>query len=162
MRKEQLRTLDFFMGLGFAGVGIFMIIESIEFFNAPMLQGYPKYANPGVFTGFVGILLAAMGLSLSAIGFRESGGVIKTARESLAGLVKSPGFYRGLLVIALLGIYYFGLIGHMRYVLATFIFLAVTMITFKATAWWKALIISAVASYLVAFFFGTVAHLPLP
>ncbi|HBG16978.1 MAG TPA: hypothetical protein DDW93_09385, partial [Firmicutes bacterium] len=51
---------------------------------------------------------------------------------------------------------------HIPFWLATFIFLNLMMITFKATKFLNIIIISGITTFLVDFFFRTLARIPLP
>jgi len=161
--KQYVRSIDFFMGIIFAAMGSYMIIDARKMFEARMLKGiYPSYSNPGVFITFIGSLLLVMGLILAVIGFKGSGNLKKTVSTGLKALVTSVLTWRAVIALALLAVYFLILLGRVEYHIATFAFLVVTMFVFKATSWWKILIIAAISTWAIGYFFGTLAGLPLP
>ncbi len=161
--KQYVRTIDFFMGIIFAVMGAYMVIDARKMFEARMLKGiYPSYSNPGVFITFIGGLLFVMGLVLAVIGFKGAGNLRKSVSEGLKALVGSALTWRAVITLALLAVYFLVLLGRVEYHIATFAFLAATMFIFKATKWWKILIIAGVSTWAIGYFFGTLAGLPLP
>jgi len=161
--KQYVRSIDFFMGIIFAFMGAYMVIDARKMFEARMLKGiYPSYSNPGVFITFIGALLLIMGLTLAVIGYKGSGNLKRTVSVGLKALVTSVLTWRAVIALALLGIYFLILLGRVEYHIATFAYLVVTMFVFKATKWWKILIIAAISTWVIGYFFGTLAGLPLP
>ena len=161
--KQYVRSIDFFMGLIFAAMGAYMVIDARKMFEARMLKGiYPSYSNPGVFITFIGGLLLVMGLILAFIGYKGSGNLKRTVTAGLKALVTSVLTWRAVIALALLAVYFLILLGRVEYHISTFAFLVVTMFVFKATKWWKILIIAAISTWAIGYFFGTLAGLPLP
>jgi len=159
---KRLRSFDFFMGLGFLAVGLFVMYDGYVAWTAPALSVVPKPSNPGVTTLFVGGSLVFLGLVIAVIGLRGSGNPLRIGKQAVSETIHSKSFWRGCVVLAGIAIYFFGFWGRIPYVISTFIFLAGMMFIFKAGAWWKILIISGVTVAIVWYIFGELAMIPLP
>jgi len=159
---RRLRSLDFFMGLGFTLIGLYVFIEGYETFISPALEAVERPANPGVTSLFVGGLLALLGVIMGIIGFKGSSGPFRVARQAIRETLPKLTFLKGILALVCIAVYFFVLWGRIPYVIATFIFLWGTMFIFKAGAWWKISIISGVTVAIVWYVFGILAMVPLP
>jgi len=160
--KIRLRTLDVYMGLGFLAVGAFVAYDGFVAFYAPQLATVEKSANPGVTTIFVGGLMGLLGLVIAAIGLLGSRHPLRIARQTISETVRSHAFYKGVIALACIAVYFFVLWDRIPYVVSTFIFLTGMMAIFKAGAWWKILVISGVTVTIVWYVFGVLAMIPLP
>lgn len=157
------RSLDFFMGLGFVGIGAYMIYEALAAYRAPLLSTVDRLVNPGSTTLVVGSLLVLLGLVIAALGFTGSGGKpLAVAAARLPPVLRSRSFLRGLLALGLLGIYFFGLWRIMPFWISTPIYLLANMFLFKGGKWWVLLIVAAATTGLVYYFFAVLAYIPLP
>ena len=67
---KRLRSLDFFMGTGFALIGLYVMFDGYKTFVSPALVTVEKSVNPGVTTLFIGGFLALLGVVLALIGMR--------------------------------------------------------------------------------------------
>jgi hypothetical protein len=159
---RRLRSLDFFMGSGFALIGLYVFIDGYRMFISPALETVERPANPGVTSMFVGGSLALLGIIMGIIGFSGSGGPFRIARQAIPATLRSRAFMKGAVAMACIAVYFFVLWGRIPYVIATFIFLAGMMFIFKGGAWWKIFIISIVTVAIVWYVFGVLAMVPLP
>lgn len=159
---RRLRTLDFFMGLGFTAAGIFLVGNGIYTLKDPALVTVQVLSNPGMSSLFIGGLLIFLGIVLTVIGWSGSRKPFTIAAQALSDLVKRQTFWRGVIVIAVISIYFFVLWGRVPYWLGTMAFLMALMFIFKAGKWWQILLISGVSTALVVYFFGVMAQIPLP
>lgn len=160
--KIRLRTLDVYMGLGFLAVGAFVAYDGLVAFYAPQLATVEKSANPGVTTIFVGGLMGLLGLVIAVIGLLGSRHPLRIARQAVSETVRSHAFYKGVIALACIAVYFFVFWDRIPYVVATFLFLAGMMAIFKAGAWWKIAVISGVTVAIVWYVFGVLAMIPLP
>jgi len=159
---RRLRTLDFFMGLGFAAIGLYVAIDGFKAFISPALVTVERPANPGVTTMFIGGMLALLGLIIALIGFIGSKTPFRNAKQVMPETLRKPTFLKGIIAMACIAVYFFVFWGRIPYVISTFIFLAGIMFIFKAGAWWKIFIISGVTVTIVWYVFGVLAMVPLP
>ena len=159
---RRLRSLDFFMGSGFALIGMYVFIDGYEMFVSPALETVERSANPGVTSMFVGGSLALLGAIMGIIGLRGSQRPFRVAKQAISETLRKRTFLKGTLALGCVAAYFFVLWGRIPYVIATFIFLAGTMLIFMAGAWWKVSIISGVTVAIVWYVFGVLAMVPLP
>ncbi|TRZ47113.1 tripartite tricarboxylate transporter TctB family protein [bacterium] len=159
---RRLRTLDFFMGIVFAAIGLYVAIEGYNIFVAPELVTVERMTNPGVTTIFIGTLLALLGLVMAIIGFIGSSTPFRNAKQAIPETLRKPTFLKGIIAMACIAVYFFVLWGRIPYVISTFIFLTGMMFIFKAGAWWKIFIISGITVAIVWYVFGELAMVPLP
>jgi hypothetical protein len=159
---RRLRTLDFFMGIGFAAIGLYVAIDGYKIFISPNLATVERPANPGVTTMFIGGMLALLGLIIAITGFIGSRTPFRNAKQVIPETLRKPTFLKGIIAMACIAVYFFILWGRIPYVISTFIFLAGIMFIFKAGAWWKIFIISGITVAIVWYVFGVLAMVPLP
>lgn len=163
--NEQLRrrrSLDFFMGFAFAGLGVFVALEGVHALGDKYLKTVPTVINPGITTLVVGLLLAITGLSIGLIGLFGAGKPFAVAAKALPEMIRTRSFKKGMIVIAEIALYFFVLWDNAPFVVSTPIFLIAMMFTFKAGSWWKILIIAAVMTALTYYIFAILAVVPLP
>jgi hypothetical protein len=160
--KKRLRSLDFFMGTGFALIGLYVMFDGYKAFVSPALVTVEKSVNPGVTTLFIGTFLALLGIVLAIIGMRGSGNPFLKAVQVIPETLRKKSFMRGVLAMACIGVYFFIFWGRIPYVISTFIFLAGTMVLFKGGAWWKIFFVSGITVTIIWYLFGVLAMIPLP
>jgi len=158
----RLRSLDFFMGTGFALIGLYVMFDGYIAYVSPALVTVEKSVNPGVTTLFVGGFLALLGLVLAVIGLHVSGNPFAKAAEVIPETVRKPSFLRGVLAMACIAVYFFVFWGRIPYIFSTFIFLAGMMFLFKGGAWWKLILVSGSTVAIIWYVFGELAMIPLP
>jgi len=159
---KRLRSLDFFMGTGFALIGLYVMFDGYIAYVSPALVTVEKSVNPGVTTLFVGGFLALLGVVLALIGMRGSGNPLLKAAEVISETLRKKSFLKGVLAMVCIGIYFFIFWGRIPYILSTFIFLAGMMFLFKGGAWWKIVTVSGVTVAIIWYVFGVLAMIPLP
>lgn len=159
---RRLRSLDFFMGAGFAVTGLYVMFDGYTAYVSPALITVEKSVNPGLTTLFIGGFLALLGLVLAVIGLRGSGNPFAKAAEVIPETIRKTSFMRGALTIVCIGIYFFVFWGRIPYVISTFIFLAGMMFLFKGGAWWKLVLVSGSTVAIIWYVFGELAMIPLP
>jgi|PlaIllAssembly_1097288.scaffolds.fasta_scaffold90258_2 hypothetical protein len=160
--KIRLRSLDVFMGLGFLAVGAFVAYDGFIAFYAPQLVTVEKASNPGVSTIFIGALMGLLGLVIAAIGLLGSGHPLRIAQQAVSETLRSKAFYKGVIALACIAVYFFVFWDRIPYVVSTFLFLAGMMAVFKAGAWWKIALIAGTTVAIVWYVFGVLAMIPLP
>ncbi len=120
------------------------------------------YYSPGFFPVFIGTVL----ILLSFLLFRKKTppGGVKDVDFHIFKNMRSVQFIRLITAIGLFAAYVFMLIGNLPFWAATFLYLSVNMVIFRSRGFpvWKLLLISALTTALVCFFFGVVAAVPLP
>ena len=164
-KNEQLRrrrSLDFFMGFTFAGLGAFVALEGVKALGDKYLQTVPTVTNPGITTLVIGLLLIVTSLSIGLIGLIGSGRPFTVAFKAIPEIIQKKSFKKGLIVIAEIAVYFFVLWNNAPFVVSTPIFLIMMMLTFKAGSWWKILIIAVVMTALTYYIFAKLAVVPLP
>jgi hypothetical protein len=160
--KIRLRSLDFFMGLGFLAVGAFVAYDGWVAYYAPQLATVEKSSNPGVTTMFIGGALGFLGLVVTIIGLLGSHHPLHIGKQVVSETLRAKEFWMGCVVLLCIAIYFFVLWDRIPYVVSTFIFLTAMMAIFRAGAWWKILLIAGIATAVVWYVFGVMAMVPLP
>ncbi|MDP3176400.1 MAG: tripartite tricarboxylate transporter TctB family protein [Spirochaetaceae bacterium] len=162
-QTTRRRSLDFFMGLGFAALGAYVAAEGFVALGDPLLATVPRTTNPGSTTIVIGGLLALLGLAIAGMGLAGTKGrPFAVAARVLPTMTASRAFFKGALVLAYVAVYFFALWRAVPFWLSTGLFLAGTMATFKAGKWWKILLIAAIATALIYYIFAVLAFVPLP
>jgi hypothetical protein len=162
-KTTRRRSLDFFMGLGFAAVGVYVAAEGVAAFRAPILATVPRATNPGSTTLVIGGTLAILGLAIALMGLAGTGGKpLAVAARAIPEALKGRAFFKGLVILAYIAAYFFVLWRALPFWLSTPIFLAASMATFKAGAWWKVLLVAAVSTAAIYYIFAVLAFVPLP
>lgn len=162
--QRELRSLDFFMGLLFSAVGIYVIFASFGMFRDPLLKGIgvPIASNPGLSSLVIGGFLLILGATLLVIGLLGAGNPFQVGRQALAALFRRHSFWRSWLVLGLLALYFFVLWQNTPFWFSTMAFLCLSMRIFRAGAWWQILLIAGITTALIMYFFGHLALVPLP
>lgn len=149
----------------FMALGIFLTVCAFAMPNSELTGDVKKwYISPGVFPGFIGIGLILMSFALickAALQCRSAG-----HKLSLAHLKPPSGgtdVVRLVLAGALLVLYVASL-GTVNFTAATFLYLAVTMFSFRSKGYStaKILIFAAIVAVGITYGFGTLARIPLP
>jgi len=157
------RSLDFYMGIAFAAIGVVLIVNGIVAYSDPFLASVPVASNPGGTTIVIGGVLALLGAVIAIMGFAGSNKKpFSVAAAATRDALHSRSFWKGALALGLIAIYFFVLWRIMPFWLSTPIYLLANMFIFKGGKWWKLLIITAVTTGLVYFIFARLAYVPLP
>jgi hypothetical protein len=120
------------------------------------------YTVPGLFPFIVSlcILGGSIWVFINAI---RSGGDLKFL--SPCALKKTFSSFKAFIptiVMGLMWIYVFIFVGRIHFIIATFLFISLFMITFKATQWIRILLISALYSAAIVYFFSKVVGTQFP
>jgi cell division protein FtsW (lipid II flippase) len=162
--KNNLPIIDLICSILILAIGLYVAGSGlyIALFEANGTDVW--YYSPGMFPIMIGACLMIFALLLFFKKRKEGARLKNIHFENLRALLKEKTTYRLLLAIALFSAYVFLLIGHIPFVAATFIYLAVTMIVFRRDGFpiWKLLLISAITTAFIYVFFGIIAAVPLP
>lgn len=146
-------------------IGVFSMVHG-GLMPVAQITGSPDlwYVAPGVFPILVGAVLAVLAVVLFVRALLN-GGVLNG--EDMAAIRRYFGtkeFFMLAAAIGFMAIYIFVLIGRLPYYLASFLYLAGNMATFRKTgyAWWKIFFISIIAVAAITYGFGSLARIPLP
>mgnify|MGYP004552513993 CR=1 FL=1 len=145
-------------------IGIYLIITSIQM-PGEELTGNKElwYSAPGVFPTFVGAVLSILSVLLILQYVKKNKGKAKLDVGKIKVYLCGQHFRSLLIVLFYLSVYIFGLLGRVKFPIATFLFLSISMITFRKEkiAIWKLILISLLASAAITYGFGTLAKIPL-
>jgi hypothetical protein len=125
-------------------------------------QGPEISTAPGLLPMVISATLCILGMILIISAVREGSRISREDLKKALGKLKSTESKRMVLICLIIVIYSFGLLKNVHFMLATFIYLTVFMLLFKATHPVKIVLISGVTAALIWFFFGRVALIPLP
>jgi len=164
LKKESLRKADVIFSIILICLSIYILIESLRM-PVTGLKGTVEqefYIAPGFLPAIIAVILMIMGLFILINGLRSGGKISKKDIINIIQVIKSENFVKSVIMVALIIIYTFILIGRLPFFWATFIFLTISMLFLRATSWWRIILISAVASLIITYSFGTLARIPLP
>lgn len=164
LKKESLRKADVIFSIVLILLGIYVLINALKMpvTGLPGTVEQEFYIAPGFLPAIVAIVLIIMGLALLINGLKSGGKISKKDIINVIQAIKSENFVKSVIMIALIIIYTFILIGRLPFFWATFIFLTISMFFLRATSWWRIILISALASLIITYSFGTLARIPLP
>ena len=165
--KRNLLKAEIVFGAILVLVSGFFLIESIRIINdSDKLRTTNAreafLTSPGLMPLFLTSMLIILGIVLIIGAIKEVGGLSKEDLSVFKGWLKSMETKRSFIMLALIIIYTFGFLGRMPYIVSTFIFLTAFMLYIKATDWKRVLVISTLATGIIAYAFGTLAMIPLP
>lgn len=160
MEKEKGMTGDIIMGflLMISGVAIAVVALGMKVFRS-FLDG------PGFFPLILGCIFVLLGAALAVPALRKVGfSTVKEtfSKSNLLAFIKHEMTLRVFIILALMFGYTYILIGRINFMVATSIYLFLTMLYIKSTKWWIALIISVAASLLISLTFKYGFRIPLP
>jgi len=157
--------LDAIVAVLMMALGIIAVIEAAKMPIAKTF-GAAWYTSPGLMPivfGYALIVMSAVMLIKSCV---ISKGICKEDVVRAIAYFKTKTFFRLLLAAFLLTVYIFVLLGNMPYMLATFLYLFVTMFLFRTETTSKHIVIMLLVSAAVAiglgYGFKELARIPLP
>ena len=192
MDKKTLRKADLVMSIVLVLFAAFVFIMSLKLMNRTLnLKNEDQaiwYRSAGLIPMIVSVLLAISAGSLFATAWKEGARFDFLTKEKFKHFFTCREFRVAGFVIGWLAVYIFVLLGpvedivynlldaipgiywmvpyYIPYIIMTFIYLFVFIIVFsdrtKRSEWVKAIILSLIVSFLVAFLFGEVARVLLP
>lgn len=155
---------DLLSSIFICALGLFILITGIHisFFTNNGTDVW--YYSPGLFPVFIGTVLVLLSIIMFVSKYKHGARICIVGMKSMLKAINSKASLRLFVSIALLAAYVFLAIGRLPFVVATFIYLAVTMMVFRKDnyAIWKILVISACATGMIYLFFGVIAAVPLP
>lgn len=165
--KKSLMKAEIVFGGILILVSAFFLVESIKIIN----EGHKLrttnareafLTSPGLMPLFLTTMLIIMGIVLIIGSVKEVGGLNKEDFQTFKNWLKSIDTKRSFIMFGFIIAYTFIFLGRMPYEVSTFIFLTVFMFYVKASDWKRILIISTLATGIIAYAFGTLAMIPLP
>jgi hypothetical protein len=165
--KKSLMKAEIVFGGILILVSAFFLVESIKIIN----EGHKLrttnareafLTSPGLMPLFLTTMLIIMGIVLIIGSAKEVGGLNKEDFQTFKNWLKSIDTKRSFIMFGFIIAYTFIFLGRMPYEVSTFIFLTVFMFYVKASDWKRILIISTLATGIIAYAFGTLAMIPLP
>jgi hypothetical protein len=165
--KKSLMKAEIVFGGILILVSAFFLVESIKIIN----EGHKLrttnareafLTSPGLMPLFLTTMLIIMGVVLIIGSAKEVGGLNKEDFQTFKNWLKSIDTKRSFIMFGFIIAYTFIFLGRMPYEVSTFIFLTVFMFYLKASDWKRILIISTLATGIIAYAFGTLAMIPLP
>ena len=158
--QSRLVTLD----IAIFCFGLFVFISGIYMCFFALTGTDVWFYSPGFFPCFIGVMLMLSSLFMAIKNLRAGARLGKDAVAAVKAGADPRRAVRLLTSIGLLAIYVFVLIGRVHFVLATFAYLAVSMIVFRKDGFavWKLLLISAAATGVIYLVFAVIAAVPLP
>lgn len=162
--ESSLLKADLVSSIVIFGFGLFVLFSGIyiAFFTTNGTKIW--YYSPGMFPIVVGGVLIVLSIIMFFKKVHEGARFTGFSSGMIKQLANSRKVIRLLLAILLFSVYVFGFLGRIPFVVATFLYLFVTMITFrtKGYAVWKLLLISLFTTAIIYVFFGIIAAVPLP
>jgi len=165
--KKNLSKAEIVFGAILVLVSSFFLIESIKIINnsdklrtTNVREAF--LTSPGLMPLFLTVMLIILGLVLIIGAIKEVGGLNKEDLAVFKNWLKSMDTKRSFIMLSFIIIYVFVFLGRLPYIVSTFIFLTVFMLYVKASDWKRVLVISTLATVIIAYAFGTLAMIPLP
>lgn len=191
MEKKTLRRTDLAFSVLLMLISIYVFFQSISLFFNPFGRDFARvsgdsikdnivnwYTSPALLPFILAIVLFICAFFLFRNARKEGASFDFLKWRKIAALVKSRETHVCLIVVATLCLYIFALMPLCRqylnffptfqsfpFMIATFVYLAITMIIFNEKSLKKVLIsllVAAVAAAFIAVGFGVLAMIPLP
>jgi len=145
---------------------LFLILGPIINYVSLNMRVYRNFLDaPGFFPMILGIVIVLLGVILMASALKRNGveelKAVLRNNEIVKGL-KSEEMIRALIIVGIMAVYIFGLVGRINFTLATFLYLAVTMMYLKATKVVNIVLISLISAIVISYSFGSLFNIPLP
>jgi hypothetical protein len=172
--RQSLRRADVVASCAFMALGAVVIYRAYQMPWASARTGgsVQWYLSPGLFPVVVGALLILFSTRVLINALKEGGqnGIGAATRAWFAGLPQNRGVHRVAIISVLMAIYVFGAVGRVNFVVASAIFLFVSIALF----WWptsgKSLPVSASITAAIAigiplvitWIFTTFLFVPMP
>ncbi|PIE32082.1 hypothetical protein CSA56_16595 [candidate division KSB3 bacterium] len=130
MKEHNMPKADFVTSIVLVLFGIAVFILSVKMPKMEELGADP-YSAPGIVPGFLGGIIAFLGVVLFWRSLRQGGARLELSGEKWAAFFRDNA-YRRVLLTSLLGVIYgIGLLGRVPYVLATFVYVLVFVVLFE-------------------------------
>ncbi len=171
---KSLRRADVVASSAMIGLGALVIYAGSQMPWTSSLTGGSAqwYLSPGLFPTIIGALLILFSLRVLITAIKEGGteGIGKATAEWLRNLPGNSRIHRAIIIILLMGAYVFLGIGRINFLVASSIFLFVSIAIF----WWReagghlartigiTLAVSIVVPYVLSSLFTTFLFVPMP
>ncbi len=130
MKDSNMPRADFIMSIVLIAFGIAVLIMSIQMPRFEELNVNP-YSVPGIVPGFLGAIVAFLGVVLFIRSIVQKGFFLGIDKTSVRSFLRDTSTKRLLGTLAICLGYAFGLIGRIPYLPATFIFVFVFIFVFE-------------------------------
>ena len=155
MEERNMPKADFVASLILIGFGVWIVIHSL---NMPRFTefGANPFSVPGIVPGILGTIISLLSLLVFIRSIRRRGYRLGLSRSSLNRFFQDASSKRMLITCLVCIIYGLGLVGHIQYFTATFIYVFVFLIIFQyrfSEAFriqWKLVLFSIIQALLIA------------
>jgi hypothetical protein len=171
MKDSNMAKADFLMSILLIVFGITVLVTSINMPRFEEMDANP-YSVPGVVPGFLGAIIAFMGLILLIRSLIRKGYKLGITGQTIKGWAKEDSTRRLLLTLGLTLLYALVFIGLLPYALGTVLFIFIFIVVFeykKGTPLreqkkmvWKALLTSVISGVSTWFVFRYLFLVSLP
>jgi hypothetical protein len=160
MEERNMPRADFITSIGLIAFGIAVLVLSIQM---PRFedQGVNRFSVPGIVPGFLGSIIAVLGLVLFVRSIIRKGYRLGLDGAAVSRFFKAEMTKRFALTILVSVAYGWGLIGRINYEIATAIYIFAFIVIFDVK-WrrgiktqWKKILIAAIIAVLVGGVVGT-------
>lgn len=163
--KKTLRKADMAFGTFLILLSVLSFIEAYRMpikTTGTIFGGKNIATAPGLLPMVISMVLLILGMILVVSAIREGARITVRDLKKVVDAFKRPQSKRMELICLIIILYSFGLLKRIHFLAATFIYLFVFFLLFKAASPIKSFIISVVTAGLIWFFFGKIAMIPLP
>jgi putative tricarboxylic transport membrane protein len=155
MEERNMPKADFFTSMFFIAFGILVLVMSLQM---PRLQefGVNRFSVPGIVPGFLGAVIAFLGLVLLIRSIARKGYRLGINASTIEGFFKAETTRRLLITIGVSVVYAIGLLDRIPYPLATAIYIFSFIVIFEyrlrepLAAQWKTLLFAAAIAVLIS------------
>ena len=147
---------DFVSGIILLLISLGIFVRSIFIIkNTLSIADDSWYRTPGIFTLFISSVLIVLSASLVWTSYKTGGCTRNTILWDIKGYIKTPQCIKFIFAVGSLGVYIFLLFGRINYCIATFLYLAATMLFFRESnfAIWKIIVIALIVTVALYYFF---------
>ena len=173
---KSLRRADVIASTLMIGFGVVVVWQGIRMpWASTATSGSSSsqwYLSPGLFPVITGGLLILFSLRILVTAIREGGarGIWESLGPWLSGLGGNTRIHRAVMISVLLAIYVFGALGRVNFLVASGIFLFVSIALFwwpdgVGQIWRKVLVTAVIAAgfpWVIEYLFSTFLYVPMP
>lgn len=142
---------------------IWVIYESIVMSVDVYRRVQPDpYTLPGILPFIAAILIFTSSIRVLIYARKNGARLSYFKPERLKAMVTHPDFKVMITILGWMAIYVTILIRILPFEIATFLFILLLLLVYKATSLWKSLLISLIFSVVVTYFFAAVVRTPFP
>jgi hypothetical protein len=130
MKASNMSRADFIMSIGLVIFGVAVLIGSIRMPRYAELEVNP-FSVPGIVPGFLGIIVAFLGVVLLVRSILRQGDKLDLNRGTVVAFFKDQSTRRLLLTLAVCLGYAFGVLNRIPYLIATILYILVFVVVFE-------------------------------